>query len=163
ISRSAGPTPRIWKKWSITAMNSKPPSSAVRATVARSAPSLGGPSGVVKSGIWSPIFTLDSFSWRRRPVALEYGLQRPQERLAIAGRQGGEDLLLAGPDRGLHRSPQPVTRRGEREQVHAPVGCVGLALDQLALLQVVQHADDAALVRADGLRQRRLGSHRLLG
>src|SRR5436190_281509 len=38
-------------------MNSKPASSAVRATVARSAPSRAGPAGVVKSGICRPIFT----------------------------------------------------------------------------------------------------------
>ena len=99
---------------------------------------------------------------QRRPVALVQGLQRPQERLAVGGRQRGEHLLLAGPDRGLHGSPQPVARRGQREQVHPPVGGVRLALDQPALLQVIQHADDAALVRVDGLRERRLRPHRLL-
>src|SRR3981081_3875009 len=41
----------------MTLMNSKPASSAVLATVARSAPSRAGPPGRVKSGICSPIFT----------------------------------------------------------------------------------------------------------
>src|ERR1700758_3269694 len=102
-------------------MNSKPPSSAVRATTARSAPSRGGPSGVVKSGICRPIFTSVTSraypfttpgSSCRRPVALVEGLQRPQERRAITGGQGGENLLLAAPDGGLHGLPQPVAARG---------------------------------------------------
>src|SRR5690242_15730326 len=132
----------------MTAMNSKPPSSAVRATVARSAPSRGGPSGVVKSGICKPIFTVYTLS--RCPVALVQGRQRPQERVTVTGRQGAEDLFLAGADRGLHRLAQPVAGRGEREQVHPPVRGVGLPPDQPALLQVVKDADDAALVRVDG-------------
>ena len=56
ISRSAGPTAGIWKKWSMTAMYSNPASSAVLATVASSAPSRSGPRGVLKSGICKPIF-----------------------------------------------------------------------------------------------------------
>ncbi len=56
ISFSDAPTAAIWKKWSITAMNSNPASSAVRATVASSAPSRSGPRGVLKSGICKPIF-----------------------------------------------------------------------------------------------------------
>src|ERR1700722_4512485 len=60
ISFSVGPTPGIWKKWSITAMYSNPASSAVRATVASSAPRRSGPRGVLKSGIRKPIFILNS-------------------------------------------------------------------------------------------------------
>ena len=59
ISFSAGPTAGIWKKWSITAMYSNPASSAVRATVASSAPSRSGPRGVPKSGICKPIFIVN--------------------------------------------------------------------------------------------------------
>src|SRR5689334_24434419 len=116
----------------MTAMNSKPPSSAVRATVARSAPSRGGPSDVVKSGICKPIFTLHTLS--RCPVAVVQGRQRPQERLAVGGRQGAEDLFLAGPYRGLHRPAQAVAGRGEGEQVHPPVRGVGPPADQPAFL-----------------------------
>src|SRR2546421_11541806 len=104
-------------------MNSKPPSSAVRATVARSAPSRGGPSGVVKSGICKPIFTLHTLS--RCPVAVVQGLQRPQERVAVGGREGAEDLFLAGADRGLYGPAQPVTGRGGGEQVEPPVRGLG--------------------------------------
>jgi excisionase family DNA binding protein len=42
---------------SITAMKSKPASSAVRATSLSAEPRVEGPSGLVKSGIWSPTFT----------------------------------------------------------------------------------------------------------
>src|SRR6202158_3040025 len=106
MARSGGPIAPIWKKWSIRAMNSKPPSSAVRATVARSAPSRGGPSGVVKSGICKPIFTVHTLS--RRAVALVQGLERPQERVTVGGRQRGEDLVFAAADGGLHGLAQPV-------------------------------------------------------
>ena len=56
MSCSLGPTARIWKKWSITATESKPAWSAVRAMVARSEPSAAGPFGHVKSGICKPSF-----------------------------------------------------------------------------------------------------------
>ena len=79
------------------------------------------------------------------------------------GRQHGQDLLLAAADGGLDRPPEPAALRGQRQQVHPPVGGVWLALDQPALLQFVQIADDAALVRPDGLGQCRLGPHRLFG
>src|SRR5438874_11413766 len=116
----------------MTAMNSKPPSSAVRATVARSAPSRGGPSGVVKSGICKPIFTVYTLS--RSPVALVQGRHRPQERVARTTRQCTEDLFLAGPDPGPPPLAQPVPRRGEREQAQPPVAAGGLPADQAALL-----------------------------
>ena len=38
IGASGGPRPRIWKKWSITQIESKPTSSAVRVTRARVGP-----------------------------------------------------------------------------------------------------------------------------
>jgi hypothetical protein len=44
---------------------------------------------------------------------LGQGLQRAHERLAVAGRQQGEDLLLAAADRGLHRLAQLAARRGQ--------------------------------------------------
>src|SRR5260370_41990492 len=118
----------------MTAMNSKPPSSAVRATVARSAPRRAGPdpeTGVVKSGICRPIFTVlppaPTLSWR--PAELIQGLERPQEHLTVGGRQHREDLLLPAAYPGLDGSSQLVAGRGEREQVHTAVSGVRLALD----------------------------------
>ena len=52
-----GPTPRIWKKWSMTQIESNPASSAVRAILARVGPMASGPPGQVKELIWSPSFT----------------------------------------------------------------------------------------------------------
>src|SRR5579864_2362529 len=139
-------------------MNSKPPSSAVRATVARSAPRRPGPSGVVKSGICRPIFTWHTSRSGDRCLAfhgvwreLGQGLKRAEERLAVPGRQPGEDLLLAAADRGLHGLADLAARGGQREQVDAPVGSVRLPLDQPALLELIEVGDDPALVRADGL------------
>ena len=42
IGASGGPRPRIWKKWSITQMESKPTSSALRVTAARVGPMAAG-------------------------------------------------------------------------------------------------------------------------
>src|SRR5262245_60652965 len=54
MSRSAGPTGGIWKKWSITQRLAKPPSSAACAIVRSREARPAGPSGQVKLGIWSP-------------------------------------------------------------------------------------------------------------
>ena len=45
IGASGGPPPRIWKKWSITQIESKPASSAARVTRARVGPISLGPPG----------------------------------------------------------------------------------------------------------------------
>jgi hypothetical protein len=57
IGSSARPTARIWKKWSITQIESKPASSAVRTTRASVGASCSGPPGQVNELIWSPNFT----------------------------------------------------------------------------------------------------------
>src|SRR5574341_1924333 len=61
MSRSAAPTGGIWKKWSITQMESYPASSAARAISASFAPSCAGPPGQVKYGICSPNFMTRTF------------------------------------------------------------------------------------------------------
>ena len=48
MSSSASPSPGSWKKWSMTQMELKPASSAVRTTSASREPSSGGPPGQVK-------------------------------------------------------------------------------------------------------------------
>src|SRR6478672_10756937 len=56
IGSSTLPTPRIWKKWSITQIESKPTSSAWRTMPARVGPMASGPPGHVKDEIWRPSF-----------------------------------------------------------------------------------------------------------
>src|ERR1019366_8831259 len=56
MSFSCGPTPRIWKKWSISHTLWKPTSSATRAICASFAPICAAPPGHVKLGICRPIF-----------------------------------------------------------------------------------------------------------
>ena len=47
IGASGGPRPRIWKKWSMTQIESKPASSAVRTTRASVGPMASAPPGQV--------------------------------------------------------------------------------------------------------------------
>ena len=56
IGSSGRPTPRIWKKWSITQMESKPASSASRTIRARVGPMASGPPGHENDEICSPTF-----------------------------------------------------------------------------------------------------------
>src|SRR6516162_3680551 len=104
----------------MTAMKSKPASSAVRATVPRSAPRRAGPSGVVKSGICRPICTALTSGARTHGLApydltpaVVQELQRSQEHFSVGGREHREDLLLPAPDPGLYGPAQPVAGRGQ--------------------------------------------------
>jgi hypothetical protein len=79
-------------------MNSKPASSAVRVTVARSAPSRAGPAGVVKSGICRPIFTrhlhrrgVGSDVGTAGNVTHEGGVKQPREQIAVTA---GKNLIV---------------------------------------------------------------------
>ena len=56
IGSSGRPTPRIWKKWSITQMESKPTSSAWRTIRASVGPICSGPPGQVNDEICRPSF-----------------------------------------------------------------------------------------------------------
>ena len=56
IGSSARPTLRIWKKWSITQMESKPASSASRTTRPRVGPMASVPPGQVNEAICRPAF-----------------------------------------------------------------------------------------------------------
>ena len=56
IGSSGRPTEPIWKKWSMTQIESKPASSAVRTMAASVSPSRSPPPGHVKELIWRPSF-----------------------------------------------------------------------------------------------------------
>ena len=56
IGSSGRPTPRIWKKWSMTQMESKPTSSACWTTRARVGPITSAPPGQVNELICRPTF-----------------------------------------------------------------------------------------------------------
>ena len=68
IGASGGPPPRIWKKWSMTQIESKPTSSAVRATRASVGPMAAAPPGQVKLLIWRPNFISTSPACRHSSV-----------------------------------------------------------------------------------------------
>ena len=63
----AGPTLRIWKKWSMTQIESKPTSSAQRTILASVGPIVSVPPGYVNDGIWRPSFTGISCALERFP------------------------------------------------------------------------------------------------
>ncbi len=56
IGSSTRPTPRIWKKWSMTQIESKPTSSASRTIRASVGPMASAPPGHVNEQIWRPTF-----------------------------------------------------------------------------------------------------------
>jgi len=58
MGSSAGPIPRIWKKWSMTQSESNPASSAERTIRASVGPIAVVPPGQSKRLIWRPIFTV---------------------------------------------------------------------------------------------------------
>src|SRR5690349_10970995 len=58
MGSSISPTLRIWNRWSMTQIESKPASSAARHTRARVGPIWASPPGQEKDEIWRPIFTL---------------------------------------------------------------------------------------------------------
>ena len=60
IGSSTRPLPRIWKKWSMTQIESKPASSAWRTIRASVGPIASGPPGQVNELIWRPTFMLRS-------------------------------------------------------------------------------------------------------
>ena len=57
IGSSTGPTLRIWKKWSMTQIESRPMSSAWRTMRARVGPISAVPPGHENDEIWMPSFT----------------------------------------------------------------------------------------------------------
>ena len=58
IGSSISPTLRIWKRWSMTQIESKPASSAARQMRARVGPMASSPPGQVKDEIWRPTFNV---------------------------------------------------------------------------------------------------------
>ena len=73
----------IWKKWSMTAMLSKPASSAVLATAASLLPSCSAEPAPLNSGTCKPIFTIIT-SQGRRAIA------------GVTGSSLSQDLGLTG-------------------------------------------------------------------
>src|SRR3970040_1137419 len=69
IGSSGRPIPRIWKKWSMTQIESNPASSAARTTRASVGPSCCGPPGQLNELIWSPNFTRGSSTEEAAGVA----------------------------------------------------------------------------------------------
>src|SRR6188768_2632327 len=101
IGSSGRPTLRIWKKWSITQMESMPAASASRTIRARVGPMASGPPGQVNEEICRPAFT--AAGYRAGTSAEEVVLPRHDE---VADRALAERRVRApderhGPRRGL--------------------------------------------------------------
>ena len=109
IGASGGPPVRIWKKWSMTQIESKPTSSAVRATRARVGPMAAAPPGQVKLLIWSPNLTPE---WcHGTAVAL---------RCAWGRRGEGIEARLLGVERRSVPQPQRHRRWCRSQSLHHP-------------------------------------------
>src|SRR4051794_36425954 len=100
MGSSGRPTLRIWKKWSITQIESKPAASASRTVRARVGPMASGPSGQVNDEIWRPAFMGDGSFW---VSAEEVVLGRHQDVAdgALAERRPGAAHQRDGSGRGL--------------------------------------------------------------
>ena len=96
IGSSISPTLRIWKRWSITQIESKPASSAARHTRASVSPIRASPPGHEKEEICRPIFTLGGqlpeevhLRWHDDIVAHRALVGRESRRRARAPPAGG--------------------------------------------------------------------------
>src|SRR3989442_9558476 len=108
IGSSGRPTPRIWKKWSMTQIESNPTSSAWRATRARDGPTAAAPPGHVYEGICRPLF-------------IELGLRDPDRASPWAsGSAPVIEALVAGCYSHLS------TARSNRSQVERPLVMLSL-------------------------------------
>src|SRR5262245_12843369 len=128
IGSSGGPTPRIWKKWSMTQIESKPTSSAVRTTRAKVSASSRAPPGQVKELICRPAFI--------EPETLA-------EEVHVRGQEGVADRRGVAPreSRTANQGHRPARHLAERElrgrgelvgdsadgRPHRPAVCVGRA------------------------------------
>jgi hypothetical protein len=86
--------------------------------------------------------------------------QHAQEHLAVTGGEFSQPTLLAALDLGLRGILDSPAGIGDGQQPHPAVLGIGPTFDIPLLLQLVEGRDDVRLVRADGLGQRGLGSHR---
>ena len=127
IGSSVAPTLRIWKKWSMTQIESNPASSASRTIRPSVGPMASGPPGHVNEGIWSPSFTGRSVR--------DVGDRCRQGR----GWSCGKPLPLRGPSRPSEpRSPSPESHlvTGDHDEHDAaapeiePIGRSGAPADE---------------------------------
>src|SRR4051794_29325014 len=125
IGSSGRPTLRIWKKWSITQMESNPAWSASRATLASVGPSASLPPGHVNELICKPTFMAGSV-----PCSSEQVVGGRDDELAVRALAGGR-LRAAnqrhGPAGGLAEGQlrggrELVGDRAHRRPHHAAVG-----------------------------------------
>src|SRR5664279_985119 len=136
IGSSAGPSPRIWKKWSMTQSESKPASSALRTIRASVGPMAGVPPGQLNLLIWRPIFMA------RDPCA-GLGLTSP----AYSGTREGVRRRPDEPSRLVRREAAHRARTGAgpagADPVQMPAGANRLA-EQVELGRHEDVPDDAA-------------------
>src|SRR6266536_1381459 len=136
---------RIWKKWSITPIESKPASSAVRAMAASVGPRFSGPSGQLKSGTWSPIFMAIT---NLHPYSAPDLPGHPAHQLQLL------PLLIGGDPVALHGRGETALRAQRQPlQGHVPCGLLDPRLELVLGLQPGFLGGDQAEHRNPVLRQ----------
>src|SRR4051794_24890710 len=126
IGSSGRPTLRIWKKWSITQIESKPAASASRTMRASVGPMASGPPGQVNDEIWRPAFMRDASLWvSAEEVVLGRHEDIPDGALAERGlcaahERDGSGRSLA--EHELRGGGELVCHRADRRPHDAPVG-----------------------------------------
>src|SRR6202142_78970 len=121
IGSVTGPTPRIWKKWSISQIESKPASSAVRAIRPRVGAIAAVPPGQVNESIWRPIFIPD-LPLNGPPARLERKAYWWAPNLAEEVPLGWDQGLA---DRPLTKARPGTSNDGDRTAGNLPQGQPG--------------------------------------
>src|SRR5512143_1958790 len=118
IGSSTAPTLRIWNRWSITQIESKPTSSAVRTIRSRWAASSRAPPGNVNEETWRPNFTsaLRRVTVGRRSVPPRRGFAAGStEQVEGLGHEDVADRAVAARERGAadqgNRSTRVLAKR----------------------------------------------------
>src|ERR671914_2277272 len=148
IGASGGPRPRIWKKWSMTQIESKPTSSAVRTTRASVGPIPAAPPGHVKLLICSP---------NRMVRIVAAGAQRPLQGAAGGGRASTARLIdrPASAGRG-HRFAVAIGELSGKERVvraHVEEAVAGKVEEDDTLLARLAGIERLVDRRPDGVRR----------
>src|SRR6186997_2983449 len=130
IGSSTRPTLRIWKKWSITQIESKPASSASRTMRANVGAMASGPPGQVNEGICRPTFMRGGYARNRLPA------QRPAARSP-----GSAEQVHVRRDEAIADAPAAAPEARPPDQGDGPAG--GLAEGQFGgRRQLVGHGAD---------------------
>ena len=145
IGSSGRPTLRIWKKWSITQIESKPTSSAWRAMRARVGPIASGPPGQVNELIWRPSFIGTGRS--RRPSRRRAIVPSPSGGLAPRTSATGRPAVLPSASSAAEASSSATARTVVRIDPAVGVGLAAEVLERQDPGHAERDVDDAPAPR----------------